>query len=120
MKTNRITASFHTFGLPPPVGEPLEKGEWWLFNGMGTGHDGVIYSGLCDHRCLGDGARLITFAPRTQAMRTVANLQDVCGQRDRPDLNPQSKIHTTILPDRDGRLYFGSHSCERDYAPPAV
>ena len=115
-------AEFYTFGLPPPApgSAPLEKGEWWLFNGMGTGADGVIYSGLCDHRFEGDGARLIAFDPRTKAMRTVANLQDVCGQRRRADLNPQSKIHTRILPDRDGRLYFGSHSCERDYAPPAV
>ncbi|MCE9613598.1 MAG: hypothetical protein K8T26_04935 [Lentisphaerae bacterium] len=115
-----VRATFYTFGLPPPLAEAQPQGDWWLFNGMGTGHDGTIYSGLCDHRFLGDGARLIAFDPRTRAMRTVANMQDVCGQRGRLDVNPQSKIHTTILPDRDGRLYFGSHSCERDYAPPEV
>lgn len=120
MSQAKVRADFHVYGLPPPIGEILPQGEWWLFNGMGTGHDGTIYSGLCDHRFVGDGARLIAFDPRTKAMRTVANLQDVCGQRGRADLNPQSKIHTTILPDRDGRLYLGSHSCERDYAPPEV
>jgi hypothetical protein len=115
-----LTIRHRTFGLPPPVeGVPAQpQGDWWLFNSMGTGLDGVIYCGLCDHRFVEEGALLIAYDPRDDSMRTLANMQDVCGQRGRGDLHPQSKVHTPFIADRDGRVYFGTHSCERDYAPP--
>jgi len=110
--TKRVTVSYRTFDLP--------EGEWWIFSGMGTGLDGTIYSGLCDHRFQYTGALLIAYDPSSGAMRRLGDMQEVCGQRHRYDLMAQTKMHTRIMPDSDGCMYFGTHSCERDYAPPEL
>lgn len=118
--TKRIPVTYRTFGLPEadPNVEPGFGGEWWIFSGMGTGLDGTIYTGLCDHRFVFAGALLIAYYPAADAMRTLADMNDVCGQSGRRDLCGQTKMHTRIMPDSDGRMYLGMHSCERDYAPP--
>ena len=118
----RIPVTYRTFGLPEPdlEKEPPQGGEWWLFSGMGTGLDGTIYSGLCDHRFQYTGALLIAYYPATCEMRRLADMQEVCGQRHSYYLMAQTKMHTRIMPDADGRMYLGTHSCERDYAPPEV
>jgi len=120
--TKRVPVRYRTFGLPEPdlTVEPPPGGEWWIFCGMGAGLDGTIYSGLCDHRFQFTGALLIAHYPATGAVRTLGDMQEVCGQRHRYDLMAQTKMHTRIMPDSDGRMYFGTHSCERDYAPPEL
>lgn len=118
----RVPVEYRTFGLPEPdlTVEPPAGGEWWIFSGMGTGLDDTIYSGLCDHRFQYTGALLIACDPATRAMRTLGDMQEICGQRHRYDQMAQTKMHTRIMPDSDGRMYFGTHSCERDYAPPEL
>jgi hypothetical protein len=117
----RIPVAYRTLDLPQ--GDPnrhIPGGEWWFFSGMGTGLDGTIYSGLCDHRFQYTGALLIAYHPGTGAVRHLADMQEVCGQRHRYELMGQTKIHTRIAADSDGRIYLGTHSCERDYAPPEL
>lgn len=120
--TKRVPVRYRTFGLPEPdlTVEPPPGGEWWIFSGMGSGLDGTIYAGLCDHRFQFTGALLIAYFAETGAVRTLGDMQEVCGQRHRYDLMAQTKIHTRIMPDSDGRMYLGLHSCERDYAPPEL
>jgi len=115
----RIPVSYRTADLPE--GDPNRTtpgGDWWLFSGMGTGLDGTIYSGFCDHRFQYTGALLVAYYPATGTVRHLADMQEVCGQRHRYDLMAQTKIHTRIAADSDGCIYLGTHSCERDYAPP--
>lgn len=118
--TKTVKVSYRTFGLPEPEPgtQPPHGGEWWLFSGMGTGLDGTIYCGLCDHRFRYTGALLISYCPAAGEMRTLADMQEICGQRHRHDLMGHTKIHTRVIPDSDGCMYLGTHSCERDYAPP--
>jgi hypothetical protein len=118
----RIPVIYRDLGLPtdsdPSHHQPGH--EWWFFSGLGTGLDGTIYCAPCDHRFQYTGALLLAYDPKGGAFRRLADMQAVCGQRHCDDLMAQTKVHTRILPDSDGRLYLGTHSVERDSAPPEL
>ncbi len=101
----------------------LGHGSWHIYSSMGTSPEGDIYCGICDYSFaleLNDelnGARFMRYDPVEDKVHNLGDMQDITGQRGRDHACAQSKIHTPILFDQDGKVYFGTHSVERDYAP---
>jgi outer membrane protein assembly factor BamB len=90
--------------FPPHTGNSI-------YSAMGCGLDGIIYIGTCYYH--NGGAHLLGYHPDTGRMEDLGNMQDVCNEHD-PELIYQSKIHTQICVHADGKVYFGTHSVERD------
>ncbi|MFH1742670.1 MAG: hypothetical protein ABIH23_27000, partial [bacterium] len=112
---NRVNIEIRHYGLGP--------GSWHMYSSMDTSPNGDIYAGICNYSFamkMSDtlnGAWLVRYAPDEDKMYPLGDMQDVTGQRGRDKAPAQSKIHTPILFDRDGKVYFGTHSVERDYLP---
>lgn len=92
--------------FPPHTGNAM-------FSAMACGIDGTIYIGTSYYH--GGGAHLLAYRPETGQMEDLGNMQDVCNEHD-PELIYQSKVHTQICIADDGKVYFGTHSVEREEA----
>jgi hypothetical protein len=90
--------------FPPHTGNAI-------FSSMTCGPDGIMYIGTCYYHS--GGAHLLGYHPDTGRMEDLGNMQDVCNEHD-PELIFQSKIHTQLCVHSDGKIYFGTHSVERD------
>jgi len=84
-----------------------------MFSAMTRGPDGSIYIGTCNEK--GGGASLLVYEPGAAGIQAIADMQYVTGEYDKQRI-PQSKIHTQIVVDGRGRLWFGTHCEERDMA----
>ncbi|MHB9132372.1 MAG: two-component regulator propeller domain-containing protein [Armatimonadota bacterium] len=91
-------------GYPVPVQEG--DGMW---SAMGVGSDGSIYmvvSSMCLNPC-----RLVRLTPWNGQVEVVGVIQEICGETD-PELVPQTKVHTQLIEDSRGRIWFGTDSDE--------
>lgn len=66
--------------------------------------DGRVYMGLCTH---GGSARMYVWEPQTREFRQLAMMQEAVREMD-SGREPQAKLHSQILEDADGRLWFGT------------
>jgi len=76
------------------------------YNGMGTGSDGRIYYVLCSER-YDVGGQMYVFDPARQKLQHLADLTEVCGEKDRKSI-VQGKSHVNFVESK-GRLYFATH-----------
>ena len=76
-----------------------------VFSGMVAHPNGKVYMGTCNQD--GRFAHLVELDPQSGTVRNVADMQVVTGQYD-VEMIPQSKIHTQIVVDKWGRLWFGT------------
>lgn len=76
------------------------------YNGMGTGSDGSIYYVLSSEN-IDQGARMFSLDPKTQRIRQIADLTEVCGEKGSRAI-PQGKSHVNFV-EANGKLYFGTH-----------
>ena len=79
-----------------------------MYSALLVGRDGCVYMATCDLR---RPAYLLRLHPRTGRIERLGNMQDVTGEHD-PEQIPQSKIHTQLIADSRGRIWFGTHSEE--------
>ena len=79
-----------------------------MYSALLSGRDGNIYMAACDVR---RPAYLIRLHPQSGRIERLGNMQDVTGEHD-PEQIPQSKIHTQLVEDRHGRIWFGTHNEE--------
>ena len=77
----------------------------YVFSAMAAHPNGRVYLGTSIKG--GKFAHLVELDPLTGRVRDVADMLKVTGQTD-PQMVPQSKIHTQIVVDRQGRLWFGT------------
>lgn len=76
------------------------------YNGMGTGSDGNIYYVLSSEN-IDLGARMFSLDTKTQRIRQIADLTEVCGEKGSRAI-PQGKSHVNFV-EAHGKLYFGTH-----------
>lgn len=80
-----------------------------MWSAMGAGRDGSVYmavSSMCQLAC-----RLVRLTPGDGRVADVAHVQALCGETD-PELLPQTKVHTQLIEDSRGRIWFGTNSDE--------
>ena len=83
-----------------------------MYSALLVGRDKNIYMATCDLR---RPAYLIRLNPQSGEIERLGNMQDVTGECD-PEQIPQSKIHTQLIEDNSGRIWFGTHN-EEMYNP---
>lgn len=98
-QTSAFTAVFHP--VPAALGDTM-------FSALAQGSNGRMYMGTCNSK---GPAHLIRLDPATGHIVDLGDMQEVTGEHD-PELIPQSKIHTQLVFDSRGRLWFGTHSEE--------
>jgi hypothetical protein len=76
------------------------------YNGMGTGSDGNIYYVLSSES-IDVGAQMFRFDPKTRRVGHLADLTEVCGEKNLKAI-PQGKSHVNFV-EADGRLFFSTH-----------
>ncbi len=72
------------------------------------GPDGKIYFSICSEGKAAV-AQLMVLDPKDDTVRWILDVGDLSGDPMRPGKIPQSKIHTTMCPANDGKLYFATH-----------
>jgi hypothetical protein len=86
---------------------PLQEGDG-MWSAMGVGRDGSVYmavSSMCLQAC-----RLLRLTPDGR-VEMVGHIQEICGETD-PELLPHTKVHTQLIEDSRGRIWFGTNSDE--------
>lgn len=73
--------------------------------------DGRVYVGLCGH---GGSARMYVYEPRTKEIRHLAAIQSAAHE-DALGREPQGKLHSQIVEDPQGRIWFGSDIANHSY-----
>lgn len=87
-----------------------------MFDAIGAGPDGKIYLGSsCDP---GHTAHLFRYDPRTGHVADLADVQKIIGESD-PKLARHTKVHTQLVFDKRGNLWFATASAEREAFDPA-
>lgn len=71
--------------------------------------DGVVYAGVCGELTGGLSVHLYAYDPRQHEVREIADYAQVCKQPNDNGLAPQSKIHYSMCPAPDGKLYTATH-----------
>jgi hypothetical protein len=87
---------------------PLDEGNG-MWSAMGVGRDGSVYmvvSSMTLRPC-----RLVRLTPWDGRVEIVGIVQEICGETD-PELVPQTKVHTQLIEDSRGRIWFGTDSDE--------
>lgn len=77
------------------------------YSAMLPASDGNIYTALCTHNGK-DNALLVRYEPATDAVRVVADIGRVSGEKHRHAI-PQGKVHTRMGESGDGRIWFATH-----------
>jgi hypothetical protein len=75
-----------------------------IWNALLAAEDGNVYSGLCTHA---GSAHFYQYDPTTGEHRNLYDIADFLGERSR-GIRTTGKIHTAIVPDADGNIYFGT------------
>ncbi|MCC6445136.1 MAG: hypothetical protein IT210_16965 [Armatimonadetes bacterium] len=94
--------------VPAPPG----SGEY-MFSAIAAGPDGRIYMGTAPTDV--SFAHLLRYDPASGRVEDLADFRKLTGEND-SRLIPQSKIHTQLVFDKKGLLWFGTHCHERDTA----
>ena len=76
------------------------------YNAVSTASDGRIYYVLSSAR-YDKGGQMYVYDPRTDTTRFIADLTEVCGEKDAKAIS-QGKSHVNFQ-ERDGKLYFATH-----------
>jgi outer membrane protein assembly factor BamB len=100
-------APFQGFPVPPGTGTAM-------FSALTAHPNGKIYMGTCND--VGRPAHLLSLEPKTRRVRALGNMRDVTCEHDK-QLIAQSKIHTQLVVDARGHIWFGTH-CEEVYTFP--
>ena len=66
----------------------------------------MVVSSMTQRPC-----RLVRLNPGSGTIEQLGVIQEICGETD-PELVPQTKVHTQIVVDNRGRLWFGTDSDE--------
>lgn len=90
-----------------------------FFSALVVHPNGKVYFGTCNYHGYPkgpfplprSGAHLCSYDPTTDTMEDLADMQAVTGE-EQSKAYPQSKIHTQLVVDTDGKIYFGTHSAE--------
>ena len=92
------TVDVRAYPVPSNLGQ-------YVFSAMAAHPNGRVYIGtsIKDRRF----AHLVELDPTTGRVRDVADMLKVTGQTDK-QMVPQSKIHSQIVVDKRGRLWFGT------------
>lgn len=72
------------------------------------GADHNIYFSLCSEG-RATTAQLMSFDPRNECIEQLFDVGRGCNDPLKPGKIPQSKIHTTMCPTKDGLIYFATH-----------
>jgi len=75
---------------------------------MCYGPDDKIYIGLCAEGVVGT-AVLYAYDPAKDALEPVCDIGHATGEPLTPGKIPQSKVHFSLCPDDDGKIYFSTH-----------
>ena len=75
-----------------------------VWNALYAAEDGKVYSGLCTHS---GSAHFYRYDPGTNKHENLYDIADFLGER-RKGIRTSGKIHTPIVSDGKGGLYFGS------------
>lgn len=86
---------------------PGNRKESSMYSALSTASDGKIYIGLCTHA---GASQFYQYDPVTDCMRHIADLPEFLGEKGR-GIRVAGKIHTRMVEDRQGRIYFGT-MCE--------
>jgi hypothetical protein len=73
--------------------------------------DGRVYVGLCGH---GGSARMYVYEPATKEIRHLAMMQAAVHE-ERAGREPQGKLHSQIVEDPDGNIWFGTDMASHSY-----
>ncbi len=76
------------------------------YNAISVASDGNVYYVLSSES-LERGGQMFVYEPATDTTRFVANLTEVCGEKDEKAI-PQGKSHVRFY-EHDGKLYFVTH-----------
>lgn len=76
------------------------------YNAISTASDGKIYYALSS-KSIDEGGRVYSYNPVTDQIKFLANLTDICGEKELKTL-PQGKCHCEFY-ERKGKLYFSTH-----------
>ncbi|MBI3119950.1 MAG: hypothetical protein HYZ00_14760, partial [Candidatus Hydrogenedentes bacterium] len=93
----RLIAQTHDSGFPDGHD---------TYNGMGAASDGNIYYALSSPR-FDVGARMFCFNPRTDEIRQLGDLTEMCGELGQNTI-VQGKSHVNFV-EANGKLYFATH-----------
>jgi hypothetical protein len=94
-----------TFTFP---GGHEEDGFW---TSILAASDGRVYVGLCGH---GGSARMYVYEPKMQEIRHLASMQQAAHE-EHQGREPQGKLHSQILEDAQGRVWWGSDMANHTY-----
>ncbi|MFC2077052.1 two-component regulator propeller domain-containing protein [candidate division KSB1 bacterium] len=95
MAAETLPVSIKTF-----PGGHKEDGVW---SALEAARDGKIYMGLCSH---GGSGQFYVYNPADGAIDHIATIQDIVNEL--PGREPQGKLHSQMLEDNQGRIWFGT------------
>ena len=75
-----------------------------VWNALHAAEDGRVYTGLCTHA---GSAHFYRYDPATKVHENLFDIADFLGERGK-GIRTSGKIHTAIVPDDAGNLYFGT------------
>lgn len=78
-----------------------EDGMWTAIH---AARDGKVYIGLCSH---GGSSRLYVYDPEKGKIRHLAMMNEAVHEMT-TDMQPQGKLHSQILEDSTGKIWFGT------------
>ena len=75
-----------------------------VWNALHAAQDGRVYTGLCTHS---GSAHFYRYDPATNKNENLYDIAEFLGER-RKGIRTSGKIHTPIVPDGKGSIYFGT------------
>lgn len=75
-----------------------------VWNALHAAQDGKVYTGLCTHS---GSAHFYRYDPATNKNENLYDIAEFLGER-RKGIRTTGKIHTPIVPDGKGSIYFGT------------